>query len=124
MSFSQKGALRERNPPREYSTYFHPYAQADYDNIFGFIHAHSPQGAVSWDLALDRAISKLTSDPIRYGRIPETVDSELEHKQISFRTKSGKPYRLIFVVEEKTITVLRIRGPGQADITPEDLPNA
>lgn len=106
-----------------YSVYLHPYAEADYNHIYAYIEEHSAQGAENWDLALDQAIKRLKIDPKRYGRIPEQVVSKAEHKQASFRTKRGKPYRLIFMVKGNLVTILRIRGPGQADVTPQDLPD-
>ncbi len=104
-----------------FSVYFHPFAQADYDQIYEYIRERSPQGAASWDEAVNQAISSLESDPMRFGLIPEPVKGELEYRQAFFRTRRGKRYRLIFAVEDARVTVLRIRGHGQADVTPGEL---
>ena len=105
-----------------YTLFFHPFAQADYDHIYEYILERSPQGAESWDLALDGAIADLGNDPNRHAHIPESVVGRSEYRQAFFRTRRGKRYRLIFVVEGSIVTILRIRGPGQADVTPLDLP--
>lgn len=105
-----------------FSVNIHPFAQADYDHIYNYILKRSPQGAARWDEALDAAIFSLKQDPIRYARIHEPVVGKSEYKQKSFTTRRGNRYRLIYVVEGKSVTILRIRGHGQASITPRDLP--
>jgi len=52
-----------------------------------------------------------------------TQDLELEVKQILFKTKRGRIYRAVFHVKGTDVFVLRVRGPGQAPITKEDLPS-
>lgn len=43
-----------------------------------------------------------------------------EIRQLLFRTRKGRTYRALFDIQGKTVRVLRIRGPGQQLLAPED----
>lgn len=51
----------------------------------------------------------------------ENQDLELEVKQVLFKTKRGRIYRAVFYVDGADVFILRVRGPGQAPITRDDL---
>jgi hypothetical protein len=52
----------------------------------------------------------------------ENDDVNLEVRQVLFKTKRGRAYRAVFHVEGNDVYLLRVRGPGQAPIRPDDLP--
>jgi len=106
-----------------YIVNFHPLAQADYDQIFDYIAERSPEGALSWDDALNGAVARLKSNPEGYSLIPDPVVTEQQYQQILFKTKQGNTYRAVFAIEGELVTVLRIRGQGQRLLNKQDLPN-
>jgi hypothetical protein len=53
---------------------------------------------------------------------PENDDVDLEVRQVLFKTKRGRLYRAVFHVQGDDVYVLRVRGPGQAPIRPDELP--
>jgi len=55
------------------------------------------------------------------GIAPEDADHDETIYQIIFRTRRGLPYRALFVVRENDVYVLRVRGPGQDLVAPDDL---
>lgn len=105
-----------------YRVNLHPLAQADYDDIYGYISARSTEGACSWDSALDGAIASLKANPLAYQCIPDKVVARNAYRQIMFKTKHGNRYRAVFAVEGDLVTILRIRGQGQRLMVDDDLP--
>lgn len=87
-------------------------AQADLDAILEFLGKHSPAGAAAWLEALELAIDALEEHPHRYAKAPENELVTKPIQNISFKTRKGRPYRLVFTVVESEVRVLRILGPG------------
>jgi len=102
---------------------FHPLAKADYHAFYHYIAERSPDGAVSWENALDDAISRLEKDPNIYSEIPDLVKGRDKYQQVFFKTRYGDRYRAVYVVDGEHVTVLRIRGKGQQPLGTNDLPN-
>ena len=99
-----------------------PRAEADFRFIFSHIEERSPQGAVRWREALESALGRLEDQPSACGYAPEREDTPHDLRQILFRTKHGLTYRAVFLIEHDAVYVLRIRGPGQRPLLPEELP--
>jgi hypothetical protein len=38
-----------------------------------------------------------------------------------FKTRRGRYYRLVYVIAEDEVHVLRVRGPGQPDLLPDEI---
>ena len=98
-------------------------AAADVRSIFRYIVARSPQGAAKWNDAYEAAIERLENQPLLCGLAAENEWFDFEMRQILFKTIAGKPYRAVFRIENHEIIVFRVRGHGQAPVTPKDLPN-
>ena len=96
-------------------------ASADADTIFRWLAKHSPQGAVHWYDALLASAALLASDPLRHPRVPEILNFPEEVREVHFKTRRGRRYRLLFVVVEDEVRILGVRGPGQTTVTPDDL---
>ncbi len=97
-------------------------AAADVRSIFYYIVERSPQGAANWNDAYEAAIERLENRPLLCGLAAENERFDFEMRQILFKTRSGKPYRAVFCIESEEVIVFRVRGHGQAPITPRDLP--
>jgi hypothetical protein len=98
-----------------------PRAKWDKRHIVEWLFARSPQGAAVWLNAYDQMIERLAAAADSYPVAHENQDLELEVKQILFKTKRGRIYRALFHIDGRDAYVLRVRGPGQAPITPRDL---
>ena len=68
-------------------------------------------------------MAKLTQNPKRYGFAPENKPASRELRQSLFKTPRGRRYRAVFVVVENEVRVLRIRGPGQSELEPDEMPS-
>ncbi len=58
------------------------------------------------------------------GPLPVTHESrklDLDVRQILFKTKRGRIYRAVIHLAGVDVYILRIRGPGQAPIGPDEL---
>lgn len=97
-----------------------PRAERDADAIYEWIRARSPQGARAWWSSFDQATRRLTEQVDIAGQAPEN-DLFLEHiQQKIFRTDRGRRYRIIFTVSGNDVLILRIRGPGQPPLAPDE----
>jgi len=98
-----------------------PKAKADKRSIVEWIHERSPAGAAAWLDAYDSAVEQLKKRANSYGEAHENFDLLLDARQILFKTRRGRVYRALFIVETKDVYVLRVRGPGQALVDDSDL---
>jgi plasmid stabilization system protein ParE len=96
-------------------------AKADKRHIFEWLYERSPQGAAAWLAAYDETIEWLKSNADTYAGCYENADLDMDVKEILFKTRRGRVYRALFVIEGDEVFVLRVRGPGQAPIQPNDL---
>ncbi len=98
-----------------------PRARKDKHSIFRWLHERSPTGAVSWLRAYDSLVERLDQDARSFGEALENRDCDFDVLQALFKTHRGRIYRVLFLIEGKDVYILRVRGPGQAPITPEDV---
>jgi plasmid stabilization system protein ParE len=96
-------------------------AHGDLDRILGWLGERSPQSAARLSAQFEKALSRLESFPLSCGHAYENslVSEELRH--LLFGLNKGRSYRALFVVRGEVVTILRIRGPGQQPVTPEEL---
>ena len=98
-----------------------PKAKYDKHNIFSWLHERSPKGAVTWLSAYDSLIDRLKLDASSFGEAPESKDCDFDVRQGLFKTRRGRVYRELFFLQGTDVYVLRVRGPGQAPVLPEEL---
>jgi plasmid stabilization system protein ParE len=96
-------------------------AIADIDRITAYIKQRSPQGAAAWLNALQRAMKRLEQNAESCGEADENQRFDISLKQVLFKTRRGRVYRIVFTIVEYEVRILRIRGPGQAPIEPGDV---
>ena len=48
-----------------------------------------------------------------HGIAPEAAGASEEVRQLTFKTRKGLWYRLLFIVRDDKVFVLHVRGPGQ-----------
>ena len=89
-------------------------ARADKRHIFEWLHARSRTGAIAWLSAYDAMVDRLKSNADGCGNAPEAIDIDMIVRQVLFKTRQGRIYRVVFLLDADTASTLRIRGPGQA----------
>ena len=100
-----------------------PRAKADKRAILVWLlKERSPQGGKAWLKAYDDLLVRLEQDAARHGHALENDDCQhLDVQQALFKTRRGRGYRVLFFIEGSDVYVLRVRGPGQAPLDPEQL---
>jgi plasmid stabilization system protein ParE len=94
-------------------------AEADLDSILTWLESRSPSGAVTWLKSLEAAFESLEEHAASYPLAPENDSFAEEIRERLFKTKRGRPYRLLFSLTAKQVQILHIRGPGQDLIRPK-----
>lgn len=104
----------------------HPVRRArkDADAIVDWIanQRRSPRGAAAWLKAYKEALASLSLWPESNSLAPEDEHDDRELRQFFFKTRHGRKYRGIFTICGDEVLVLRIRGPGQRFLEPDDIP--
>ena len=99
-----------------------PRAKEDKRQILVWLLERSRQGAAAWLSAYDDALQRLDQDADSYGQAPENDDCPLvDVRQALFKTRRGRVYRVVFFIEGTDAYVLRVRGPGQPPLQPDEL---
>jgi hypothetical protein len=98
-----------------------PMARQDKDSIFRWLDARSPTGALAWLDAYDSLVERLKHDAGSFGLAPENHDCDFEVRQALFKTRRGHVCRALFSIEAEDVFILRVRGPGQALVIPQDI---
>lgn len=96
-------------------------AEADIRSIVGWLAKRSIAGANAWLGAYDRIVVQLRHQANSFGSAVEAAAAELPLKQAFFKTRHGRTYRAIFLIVGDQVRILRVRGPGQAPVEPEEL---
>lgn len=97
---------------KKYKVILHSDAETDISSAFEWgRHAWGEETARTWVRQLYRNLrERLTSTPLRCPVAPES-----EELRISVRQLIDGRYRILFVVEKKTVTILHFKGPYVAE---------
>src|SRR5712675_2158284 len=98
---------------KKYSVVFHPDAETDISSSYQWgRRVWGDKQANGWVQELQRAIKlRLTSLPLSCSLAPESEDLGIEVRQLIVQR-----YRVLFIVEKKTATILHVRGPYAASL--------
>ena len=96
-------------------------AESDIRKITNWIAERSPQGAEAWLSAYDSVRTRLANDPESCSAAEENEHFEIHVQQALFKTHGGRTYRALFTIMNGEVRILRIRGPGQATVQPEEI---
>lgn len=88
-------------------------AQQNIDKIYSWIGDRSPTGANRWYRNFLDALEQLSIDAERYPIAPESHRFRETIRNLNFRMRSGRVYRILFAIEGDFVHVLFVRGPGQ-----------
>ena len=96
-------------------------ARQDLDEIVGYIAERSPEGAARRVARYEEALTRLENNPFVAPIASESDELGEEVRHIMFRTRAGRTYRALFIIVGDEVRVLRVRGPGQRPLKPDDL---
>jgi plasmid stabilization system protein ParE len=96
-------------------------ADADVRHITRWIAQRSIQGANAWLDAYEQMLTRLADSADTYAVAVEDPECDIPLKQALFRTARGHNYRAIFTVVGNQVRILRVRGPGQPPLQPNEL---
>lgn len=96
-------------------------ATTDIRHIFTWLFERSPSGAAAWLSAYDEMVERLKTDAATFAEAHENADLDQDVKQALFKTRRGRIYRALFLIEADEVFILRVRGPGQAPIQTDDI---
>jgi plasmid stabilization system protein ParE len=96
-------------------------AQNDAQQIYDWIKERSPEGALKWWAAFRDACHSLKQNPERHSLAIEAELTGRDLRQLLFKTRHGNYYQLVYIVISDEVHILRVRGPGQPDLTPDEL---
>lgn len=95
-----------------------PGAEEDIVAIYQWIGGRSQDGATRWHRKLDESIRRLGNEADRYPEAPESHRFSETIRNLTFRMRSGRVYRLLFTIAGTEVHLLFVRGPGQDLATP------
>ena len=96
-------------------------AQADLRSIATWLAERSPRGAQTWLQAYDDLLERMETQAHSFGPAYENDACEFDVRQALFKTRRGRVYRVLFFIEGDEVYIVRVRGPGQAPIEPDEL---
>jgi len=97
-------------------------AERDVDHILSFIVERSPQGAATWAARWHEVLQELSETANQKPIAPESEDHDHEIHHVVFKTRRGKAYRAIFIIQDDLVLITHVRGPGQDIVPPNDAP--
>lgn len=96
-------------------------AESDIQAIFEWLREHSPHGAAAWLDAYDRMVASIEERADSFGEAFENPHCSRDVRQAFFKTRRGRMYRALFLIQGDHVYILRVRGPGQAPVDPRDV---
>ena len=96
-------------------------ADRDVDDILCWLKERSLRGANSWLASYHRAIASVQEHAGSFGLAPESPDHPEAIHEFTFSTRHGNTYRLIFILCDNMVHVLRVRGTGQSLLSRDEL---
>lgn len=97
-------------------------AERDLDHILEYLLARSPQGAATWLSRWDEVLVQLQESADQTTLAPENDDHKDEIHHVVFKTRRGRKYRAIFIIENESVQITHVRGPGQKRVSPDEFP--
>lgn len=94
---------------------------ADIRTILSWIDQRSHAGALAWHRSWQETLRSIREHADQFGTAPESDDHAESIQQAIFKTRRGRPYRALFVIRDRDVYVLHIRGPGQNLLGPDEV---
>jgi plasmid stabilization system protein ParE len=94
-------------------------AEEDIQTIFDWLARRSPVGARRWYEAYEKTLDRLESEAERFSFAPERQFFSEAIRECLFKPRSGRRYRILFVIAKSQVRMSHVRGPGQQFVMPE-----
>ncbi len=92
-----------------------PRAEDDLREATRWMAQYSLEKATLWYVDIQHAIESLSESPARCPFAPERKTHGLEIRHLLF-----EKYRILFVIEDESVYVLRVRHQAQKALTPDE----
>lgn len=96
-------------------------AASDAQHIHDWLAERNPNAAKRWLDAWLAALRQIENLPHSFPLCPESKTAGYDIRHAVFRVKYGWTYRALYTVVDSEVRILRIRGPGQSNVNPDDL---
>jgi plasmid stabilization system protein ParE len=103
-----------------YDVVIQPPAKLDIDAAYQFIFSRSEQSANKWFVGLFKSIESLSKIPSRCGLARESGEFSEPIRQLLYGRRPHL-YRVIFIVRNREVRVLRVLHGARATAKPEEL---
>jgi plasmid stabilization system protein ParE len=96
-------------------------AERDIDETLAWLCRQGADSAASrWHERLLAAVATLEREPERCPIAPESEELGIELRELLFGRRQGI-YRILFIIEQRTVTVVHIRHAARDALRPDDL---
>lgn len=99
-------------------------ANRDVDKIYYWLAKRSRLGSLSWYQAFLDCLDKIAQSAASFPPALEAQQTGREIREVFFKTRQGKRYRIVFTIVANDAFVLRVRGPGQRQLRRRDIPDS
>ena len=65
-------------------------------------------------------MERLAENPLQFALAPESCQTRVAVRNLSFKTPRGRPYRLVYVVSDNQVKIVRILGWGHDVLAPDE----
>jgi plasmid stabilization system protein ParE len=93
-------------------------AEKEIGDAYLWIRSDSPANAVRWRQGLLEALKSLSQQPTRCPLAPESAAFRQEIRQLIYG-KRGGVYRVLFVIGERTVSILHVRHAAREFLQPD-----
>ena len=93
-------------------------AEAEIKEAYLWIFRDSPANAARWRRGLLEAVRSLSQQPTRCPLAPESAFFKQDIRQLLYG-KHGGVYRVLFVIEEKSVSILHVRHAAREFLQPD-----
>ena len=93
----------------------------DIDETLHWLEERSAQGAANWYARYRSAIEMVRDNGRSFGLAPETGNYDESIHELTFSTRYGNAYRVLYIIRDETAFVLRVRGTGQTLLPHDDI---
>jgi plasmid stabilization system protein ParE len=98
-----------------------PGANSDLREIVLFISQRvSPTSAARWLAAIEQTIARLATDADQCPQADEAADLGIDLREL-LHGRQRQVYRILFVIDGDTVSVLRVRHAAQDRLTEDDV---
>lgn len=96
-----------------------PEADDDLSTAYQYIRSHAPRAAREWLRRARQSFKSLAQHPQRCPLSPESASFNVPIRELLFGMGNRGTYRILFVVNEKTVYILHVRHGSMLPMEPE-----